>query len=155
MSLIEDQERSTYLPSGVRETLRSNADVAAVQVEPIGFTGKVADDEVGLTYFGHRYLTPHLGRWASPDPLQGHQGGGGDFGNSYHYVSGSLLQAMDPAGLDAQTIVRNIIRRSASRILQNLSGDQVQRIVRNRPPDDEVQSPYALTQAREGILVDL
>jgi len=92
-------ERSTYLPSGVRETLRMNDDVADVQVEPVGFTGKEADDEVGLTYFGHRYLMPHLGRWASPDPLQVHSGGGGEFGNSYHYVSGNLLQATDPNGL--------------------------------------------------------
>jgi len=93
-------ERSTYLPSGVRETLRMNDDVADVQVEPVGFTGKEADDEVGLTYFGHRYLMPLLGRWASPDPLQVHQGGGGEFGNSYHYVSGNLLEAVDPVGLD-------------------------------------------------------
>jgi hypothetical protein len=43
-------------------------------------------------------LMPHLGRWASPDPLQIHAGGGGEFGNSYHYVSGNLLQARDPMG---------------------------------------------------------
>ena len=43
---------------------------------------------------------PHLGRWASPDPLQIHAGGGGEFGNSYHYVAGNLLQATDPDGLD-------------------------------------------------------
>ena len=48
---------------------------------------------------------PHLGRWASPDPLQIHAGGGGEFGNSYHYVSGNLLQATDPTGLGDEPIV--------------------------------------------------
>jgi len=98
-------ERSTYLPSGVRETFRMNDDVAAVQAEPLGFTGKEADEEVGLAYFGHRYLMPHLGRWASPDPLQVHQGGGGEFGNSYHYVAGNLLQATDPTGLEKEAVI--------------------------------------------------
>ena len=49
---------------------------------------------------------PHLGRWASPDPLQVHAGGGGEFGNSYHYVSGNLLQARDPNGLRTQHELR-------------------------------------------------
>ena len=47
-------------------------------------------------------MLQHLGRWASPDPLQVHAGGGGEFGNSYHYVGGNLLQARDPMGLDVQ-----------------------------------------------------
>ncbi len=45
---------------------------------------------------------PHLGRWASADPLEIHQPGeGGEVGNAFHYVSGNLLQARDPIGLDA------------------------------------------------------
>ncbi len=91
-------ERGTYLPNGVRETLRTERS-EGFSLEPAGFTGKEGDDEVGLIYFGERYLLPHIGRWASPDPLQVHQGSGGEFGNSYHYVSGSLLQTRDPAGL--------------------------------------------------------
>ena len=94
-------ERTTFYPNGARETLRTNtASAGAWGTEPVGFTGKEGDDEVGLTYFGERYLLQHLGRWASPDPLQVHAGGGGEFGNSYHYVSGNLLQARDPVGLD-------------------------------------------------------
>ena len=92
-------ERSTFYPNGARETLRANEDVEAFALEPVGFTGKEGDDEVGLVYFGERYLLPHLGRWASPDPLQVHAGGGGEFGNSYHYISGHLLQSRDPLGL--------------------------------------------------------
>ncbi|MEM9863883.1 MAG: hypothetical protein AAF938_19945, partial [Myxococcota bacterium] len=58
-------ERGTYLPNGVREVLRTNQSLGAFAMEPTGFTGKEGDDEVGLIYFGHRYLMPHLGRWAS------------------------------------------------------------------------------------------
>ena len=94
-------EVATYYPNGARETLRANSDVEEFALEPVGFTGKEDDSEVGLVYFGMRYLMPHLGRWASPDPLQIHAGGGGEFGNSYHYVSGNLLQARDPLGLCA------------------------------------------------------
>ncbi|MCB9622676.1 MAG: RHS repeat-associated core domain-containing protein [Sandaracinus sp.] len=94
-------EVATYYPNGARETLRANSDVDPFALEPVGFTGKEDDSEVGLVYFGMRYLMPHLGRWASPDPLQIHAGGGGEFGNSYHYVSGNLLQARDPNGLKA------------------------------------------------------
>ena len=41
-------ERGTYLPSGVRETLHSVRDKGAFQLEPVGFTGKEGDDEVGF-----------------------------------------------------------------------------------------------------------
>jgi RHS repeat-associated protein len=62
-------EVSTYYPNGARETI-ATTDEASVPLEPYGFTGKEADEEVGLTYFGQRYLMPRLGRWATPDPLQ-------------------------------------------------------------------------------------
>jgi RHS repeat-associated protein len=97
-------EVATYYPNGARETLRANDAVEDFTLEPVGFTGKEDDSEVGLVYFGMRYLMPHLGRWASPDPLQIHAGGGGEFGNSYHYVSGNLLQARDPNGLKIERI---------------------------------------------------
>jgi len=66
----------------------------------MGFTGKEADEEVGLVYFGQRYLIPRIARWSTPDPLQIHALGGGEPFNSYHYVSGNLLQATDPVGLE-------------------------------------------------------
>ncbi len=103
-------EVATYYPNGARETLRANSDVEEFALEPVGFTGKEDDSEVGLVYFGMRYLMPHLGRWASPDPLQIHAGGGGEFGNSYHYVSGSLLQARDPLGLNPASAARVAVR---------------------------------------------
>ncbi len=93
-------EAGSYYANGARETYRSN-ESETVTPEPMGFTGKEADEEVGLTYFGHRYLMAHLGRWASPDPLQTHAVGGGEAVNGFHYVSGSLLATRDPTGLSA------------------------------------------------------
>ena len=71
-----------------------------MELEPLGFTAKEADDEVGVTYFGERYLIARIGRWASPDPLHVHAVGGGEALNSYHYVAGNLLQGRDPIGLE-------------------------------------------------------
>lgn len=98
-------ESATYYPNGARETLRTErATGSEFSLEPLGFTGKEGDDEVGLVYFGERYLIPHIGRWASPDPLQIHGLSGGEFGNSYHYVGGNLLQARDPLGLNFEKV---------------------------------------------------
>jgi len=93
-------ETGSYYANGARETYRASSHGDRVAAEPMGFTGKEADEEVGLTYFGQRYLVSHLGRWASPDPLQTHAVGGGEAINGYHYVAGNLLQANDPAGLE-------------------------------------------------------
>jgi RHS repeat-associated protein len=66
--------------------------------EDYKFTGKEEDVEVGLQYFGKRFLNPHLGRWASADPLAVHAPGAADL-NLYAYVSGSILKDTDPLGL--------------------------------------------------------
>ena len=66
--------------------------------EDYRFTGKEEDVEVGLQYFGKRYLNPLLGRWVSADPLAVHAPGDADL-NLYAYVSGSVFQAVDPLGL--------------------------------------------------------
>jgi RHS repeat-associated protein len=66
--------------------------------EDYGFTGKEADVEVGLTYFGKRWLVPQTGRWLSPDPLALHVPGKADL-NLYAYVNGRVFTATDPLGL--------------------------------------------------------
>jgi RHS repeat-associated protein len=66
--------------------------------EDYGFTGKEADVEVGLTYFGKRYLVPSTGRWLSPDPLALHVPGKADL-NLYAYVRGRVFTSVDPWGL--------------------------------------------------------
>src|SRR5690606_22281553 len=87
-------EVSTYYPNGARETLLIDEDDPSA-TEPSGFTGKEGDEEVGVTYFGERYLVARIGRWASPDPLHVHASGGGEALNAYHYISGNLLQVRD------------------------------------------------------------
>jgi RHS repeat-associated protein len=102
-------EASTYYPNGAHESYITNTggDDQAIAPEPMGFTGKEGDEEVGLTYFGERYLISRIGRWASPDPLQIHASGGGEVGNSYHYVSGNLLKGRDPIGLDERVVTND------------------------------------------------
>jgi RHS repeat-associated protein len=97
-------EVTGFYPNGAREHWLDSSlpGATSVPLEPVGFTGKEADEEVGLTYFGQRYLIPRIGRWATPDPLHIHAMGGGEALNSYHYVSGNLLQSRDPLGLDGE-----------------------------------------------------
>jgi RHS repeat-associated protein len=66
--------------------------------EDYKFTGKEEDVEVGLQYFGKRFLNPYLGRWMSADPLAVHVPGQADL-NLYAYVHGAVLFATDPDGL--------------------------------------------------------
>jgi RHS repeat-associated protein len=65
-------------------------------------TGKEEDVEVGLTYFGKRYLNTSLQRWVSADPLEVHGPGEAD-ANLYAYVSGQALKNTDPLGLREQS----------------------------------------------------
>ncbi|MBA3380606.1 MAG: hypothetical protein H0T97_01890, partial [Actinobacteria bacterium] len=86
-----------------------------------------ADEEVGLTYFGERYLISRIGRWASPDPLQTHGAGGGEVANSFHYISGNVLQARDPLGLSCGDDTSCTAGSSASgheANYSNLSGEE-------------------------------
>ncbi len=63
------------------------------------FTGKEEDVEVGLVYFGKRYLVPAMARWASADPLAVHAPGEADL-NLYAYVHGRVFVAVDLEGLE-------------------------------------------------------
>ncbi|CAN5181222.1 hypothetical protein BH09MYX1_BH09MYX1_43600 [soil metagenome] len=67
--------------------------------EDYKFTGKEEDAEVGLDYFGKRYLAVGLHRWLSADPLAVHSPGEADL-NLYAYVHGAVLKATDPMGLE-------------------------------------------------------
>lgn len=96
-------EAGGFYPNGAREELLGAVDALngdEIPIEPSGFTGKEAEEEVGLTYFGERYLVPRIARWATPDPLSIHAVGGGEALNAFHYLSGNLLQARDPLGLE-------------------------------------------------------
>lgn len=91
-------ERRTYLAYGATESDYRPARWKGFR-EDYGFTGKEEDIEVGLQYFGKRFLSPYLGRWVSPDPLAVHAPSEGDL-NLYGYVRGRTLCAIDPLGLE-------------------------------------------------------
>ncbi|MCA9630913.1 MAG: RHS repeat-associated core domain-containing protein, partial [Myxococcales bacterium] len=80
------------------EGTRENRCAGTTNASDSCFTGKEEDIDVGLTYFGKRYLSPYLNRWISPDPLAVH--GLGADPNLYAYVSGQALKATDPLGLE-------------------------------------------------------
>ena len=90
-------EQSTFLAYGATES-DYRPDRWANFREDYKFTGKEEDVEVGLQYFGKRYLNPLLGRWVSADPLAVHVPGEADL-NVYAYVSGQVLKNVDPTGL--------------------------------------------------------
>ena len=91
-------ERRSYYVLGGRESEYSPPRWAGLTARS-SFSGKEADGQVGLIYFGARYYHPALGRWVSPDPLAIHRVGS-DL-NPYGYVSGDSINAVDPKGLQA------------------------------------------------------
>jgi RHS repeat-associated protein len=90
-------EAGTYQPYGATETDYRPERWRSFR-EDYRFTGKEEDVELGLQYFGKRYLVPSLGRWASADPETVH--GFGADANAYAYVHARLLAATDPMGLE-------------------------------------------------------
>jgi RHS repeat-associated protein len=90
-------ERGTYQALGSADSDYRPARWESFR-EDYCFTGKEADAELGLLYFGKRYLSPPLGRWLSADPLTVH--GLGADPNAYAYVRGQALRAVDAFGLD-------------------------------------------------------
>ena len=90
-------EASTYMAYGDAESDYRPARWSSFR-EDYRFTGKEEDVEVGIAYFGKRYLAPALGRWLSPDPLEIHKPGSADL-NVYAYVHGRTFAATDPTGL--------------------------------------------------------
>jgi len=93
-------ERSTYQAYGGTESDYRPERWKSFR-EDYRFTGKEEDVEVGLIYFGKRFLNPLLNRWVSADPLAIH--GLGADSNVYAYVSGRTLQSVDPLGLEGES----------------------------------------------------
>ena len=81
---------------------------------PFRFTGKEMDEEIGLYYYGARYLDPKYSRWLSGDPALGEYipaagadtsklaGMGGVYNtvnlHLYHYAGNNPLRYTDPTG---------------------------------------------------------
>jgi RHS repeat-associated protein len=55
-----------YDPFG--QLIRASGTFAALN--PIRFSSKYFDDEVGLSYYGYRYYNANLGRWINRDPIE-------------------------------------------------------------------------------------
>lgn len=91
-------ERSTFLGYGATESDYRPSRWEGFR-EEYKFTGKEEDVEVGLQYFGKRFLSPRLGRWISADPLEVHGVGSAGEPNVFAYVSGAILKDTDPLGL--------------------------------------------------------
>jgi len=103
--------------------------------EDYGFTGKEEDIEIGLQYFGKRFLSPYLGRWISADPLAVHAPGSADL-NLYAYVHGKVLLAVDPLGLAGKD------KRSGWQVLADGAGNMVHtayQAVKTNPVDSAVK----------------
>jgi RHS repeat-associated protein len=90
-------ERPTYQAYGAAESDFRTARWSNFR-ETTRYTGHEDDAEVGLVYFGHRFYSPLLSRWVSPDPLTIHALGGDV--NPYAFVGGSPFGFVDPTGLD-------------------------------------------------------
>ena len=90
-------EASSYLAHGATES-DYRPDRWNGLREDYRFTGKEEDVEVGLQYFGKRFLSPYIGRWVSADPSAVQNPGSTD-PNLYAYVSGQVLRSVDPVGL--------------------------------------------------------
>jgi RHS repeat-associated protein len=90
-------EQVTYLPFGQIDTDYRPTRWHGFR-EGYQYTGKEDDYEVGLTYFGARYYSEMLSRWASADPLTIHAMGS-DL-NPYRFVHNSPISRVDPTGLD-------------------------------------------------------
>jgi RHS repeat-associated protein len=88
-------EYSTYQPYGGAESDYRPARWGEFR-EDYKFSGKEEDVEVGLAYFGARFMVVGLGRWASPDPVTIHELWGD--ANPYAYVGGRPMVAVDPDG---------------------------------------------------------
>lgn len=124
-------ERRSYLAYGATES-DYRPDRWKGFREDYGFTGKEEDIEIGLQYFGKRFLCPYLGRWVSTDPLAVHSPGKGDL-NLYAYVNGAVLKNVDPVGLYAQiSRVGNTVTINIPVVFKNdssLNEEQAQAVI--------------------------
>ncbi|WP_020405884.1 RHS repeat-associated core domain-containing protein [Hahella ganghwensis] len=84
--------RETYAPFG-----QKTVNDSAAEEERVGYTGKLHDNDTGLTYLNARYYDPVVGRFMAMDPV-GPLEGGLDHFNRYAYAYNNPLKYIDPTG---------------------------------------------------------
>jgi RHS repeat-associated protein len=89
-------ELRRYSAFGEKQIYNVNLQAISTPSIPWGFASKRFDEETGFFYFGKRYYSPTMCRWATPDPA-----GFIDGPNLYAYVKNSPLTLIDPYGLSA------------------------------------------------------
>ena len=72
-------------------------------VDGVGYTGHVADEDIGLVYMQARYYDPEIGRFISKDPLPSGFGRIFSF-NRYTYANNSPQSNIDPDGQEAACV---------------------------------------------------
>jgi RHS repeat-associated protein len=63
------------------------------RVNPIQFSTKYLDTEIGLVYYGYRYYSSIIARWISKDPLEEEDGP-----NSYEFIKNMAPNSVDTLG---------------------------------------------------------
>lgn len=90
------QARPTSGPNGYRRPAASQS-VATVSGRPLGYTGHLNLDSLGLVHMGGRLYDPELGRMVSADPNVQFPLASQGF-NRYSYVNNNPLSFTDPSG---------------------------------------------------------
>jgi RHS repeat-associated protein len=67
--------------------------------QPYQFSTKPYDDKTGLSYFGHRFYSPALGRWMTRDPMEEAVGL-----NLFGFVHNNPINYIDPTGYDRKKL---------------------------------------------------
>ena len=68
----------------------------------VGYTGKPHDDVTGLSYYGHRWYSPTIGRFISPDPAPINTAKPMTF-NRYAYANDNPYRYVDPLGSESES----------------------------------------------------
>jgi RHS repeat-associated protein len=120
-------DESDFYPFGGERIVTASTD------NPYLFTGKERDSESGLDYFGARYYSSALGRFASPDPLMASARiSNPQTWNRYSYALNNPLRFIDPLGMaacddkntDCITVKVNVIYDQNANEGKGLTDDQ-------------------------------